>query len=539
MDIRSLIETLEQKQSYIAPTESKLVFNQPDRLFLSSENGIRSSTSANNTAFNNHSFNNFTIALQRPCINVKSIQLVSANIPTTSGLSFNDYELVFYYYRLRVQRNFDDTRDIILEEPSLDNLYVVRLLPSYYKPELVPNYHLYGFNKTFNSYQELADELQKACANDLAVTNGSTDMPFLANDISITYNEQFNKFQMTGNNINNIVIPLVTWNGAAQYYTNDIVWYNGDYYIANQDNIATFPTNPASWNLYCLGMDTKTKEWNTYLVAGYNDPNVQLLMKVNYSYTFPTWNSTTRYMARSRVSYDNGTFVATYKALIDNTNVNPTNMFVWQAVGDSPDGGLGINSFSRIFDFNNEGTYGSTNLVGIPPQPFLANKIMNLKLGFTWDGVYKWLMEADGIVYQDETAEPQLYNRLRPVPQYAFLPPEGFGLGVMPPIGNPFTATTYLADGYCNLVLSSILYIYTSIIGASTLDTQRNTNLLAIVPLNCSTLGITFTNNFLDNPLTKVNSDISNIYIEFRNEHGELVNLGNNGACSFALKLEY
>lgn len=472
MDIKHLIEKLEEKQKYQINRESTLFFNQPERLFISSQNG-----EITNNTVNPNTYNNFTVNLPRPCLNVKSLQLLSANIPKSSGLNFNDNELVFYYYRIRTQRNYDDTITIYNEQPSINNLYIVRLLPSYYKPELIPNNQNYGFNRTFNSYQELSDELAKACANDLAYTNGGP-MPFLPNDVTIRYNEQQNKFEMVGNNVNNPIPPIPEWGEVEVYNQNDIVFYVDTYYICNGNMITGIPPsdNP-DWNIYCYGFDVNTKVWNTYLVAGFQDPNV----------------------------------------FTQSENVN---------------------NISRLFDFKYT-QYGLNDIVGIPPQPYALKKTLNLKLGFTWNGIYYWVQQVNIVGYTDESYEPQLYNRLRPVPQYEYIPPDAVTTALISSSGNPYKSNTFLADGYCNLVVSNTLYLYTSIIGSSTTDTFRNTNLLAIIPFDCSTLGIAFTNNFIDNPLTKINNDIYSIYFEFRNEYGEFYNIGNNGNCSFVLKLEY
>ena len=533
MDIKELIEKMEERQKYNFTNESKMMFNTPNRLFISSEQGFF----VNNTVKPN-TYNSFTVNLPRPCLNVKTLQLVSANIPSTTGLSFSDNELVFFYYRIRTQRNFDDTLTIYNEQPSLDNLYYVRLLPSYYKPELIPNNHLYGFNKSFGNYHELSEELAKACINDLAYTNKLAPIPYLPDDITIRYNESYNKFEMKGNNVNNRLIagsPPV-WSEAVQYYINDIIFYLGSFYIATENNNSLQPTeHPEIWAPY---LETSNTIWNTYLIAGYNDPNVQMLMGDSYTYTFPTWTNNIKYMANNRVSYNN----RTYRALIDNTNVAPIVPSVWEDIGGVPFTGLGINGISRLYD-NNFNQYNVSSLEGIPPQPFLNKKTLNLRLGFTWNGIYYWINQVNVIGYTDANYEPQLYNRLRPVPQYELIPEtelEDPPLPIpLPSTGNPYKATTFLADGYCNLVLSSTIYVYTSIIGASTIDTFRNNNLLAIIPLDCSTLGITFANTFIDNPLTKINNDIYSIYFEFRNEKGELHDLGHNGICSFVLKLEY
>ena len=97
----------------------------------------------------------------------------------------------------------------------------------------------------------------------------------------------------------------------------------------------------------------------------------------------------------------------------------------------------------------------------------------------------------------------------------------------------------YTADGYCNLVYSSVISIYTTIIGTSTVDTQRNANLLAMIPMDCGNLGVAMVGNYIDNALTKIQGDIYSIYIELRDENGEPYYLTNNATTTLLIKLTY
>jgi hypothetical protein len=97
----------------------------------------------------------------------------------------------------------------------------------------------------------------------------------------------------------------------------------------------------------------------------------------------------------------------------------------------------------------------------------------------------------------------------------------------------------YTADGYCNLVYSSIISIYTTIVGTSTVDTQRNANLLAMIPMDVGNLGVAMVGNYIDNALTKIQGDIYSIYIELRDENGEPYYLTNNATTTLLIKLTY
>ena len=195
------------------------ILNQPSLLTISSANAVNLSQTTNG-------FTTFQVNLPRPIFEVESIQLVNANIPQCSP-NVPDTACVFWYYR---------TSQYSGVVPNTNNLYYVRLLPSYYKPESILNSSNYGFNRTFVSYPDLATELALACSNDLAYYNYSQNISnftwtanqyqinFIPGDISITYNSRFNRFQMTGSNA---FTPFATkgWASSNTYASNDIVYY--------------------------------------------------------------------------------------------------------------------------------------------------------------------------------------------------------------------------------------------------------------------------------------------------------------------------
>ena len=467
--IKGILNELE-KEIEVKKSIYHSYINQPSLISISSDTSIIKEFNTNNTAFYT-----FTCNIEKPPINVKSLQLLSANIPQAKGYSFDDTELIFPYYRLKTQLNV--AGNTIVEEPSIDNLYYVRLLPSYYPSNIIPNAQNYGFNKTFNNYQELSNELAKACQNDLLYTNINYSK-FTPNDVTIRYNETFNKFEMIGNNIYNRIdagYPPV-WDVDATYNTNDIVFYSGSFYISLIDNnINEEPVYLTNWQLY---EETPTTIWNTYLVCGYDDPNFYTLQQ----------------------------------------DINQQ-----------------INDGNADFFY---GQYGLNNIVSIPSQPYKRGKSLAKRIGFTWNGVYNWQQSntIEPFLYTQGSSMPLLWNRLRPIPPYELI----VDVGATPiPNNNPYTQNTYIADDYCNLVYSSIINIYSDITSASSFDTQSKKNILAIAPLNCSQLGISFVNNFIDNPLTKINSDIYQIRIELRNEIDEPYYISNNGIITLMFKLTY
>jgi hypothetical protein len=180
----------------------------------------------------------------------------------------------------------------------------------------------------------------------------------------------------------------------------------------------------------------------------------------------------------------------------------------------------------------------------IPGQPSTPSpkRLLNTVLGFTFTGSFNPLVYSD-INSTSEAAFTILktnapyINLLRPVPRYVAITnplelPEELG-------SVPTQALTYTADGYCNLVFSSVIYIYSTIVLGSSVDTQRTSNLLAVMPLACGNLGITFANNFIDNPMTKVSGDLYTVGIELYNEYAEPYYLTNNAVATFLFKMTY
>lgn len=471
-ELSQILQNIENEQVSKKIAETISYLNKPEKIAISSNNAEPTSNEYN--PYTGNSYNSFTINLPRGALGVKSIELLNANIPQAQ-VCIPDECLIFYYYRIKSQVNSALNTTIFKEAPSINNMFYVRLLPSYYKPDLIVNPQIYGFNRSFNSYQDLASELNKSCVNDLAYNSSVGQIEhFFPRDISITFNEEFNKFQMTGNNY---LLPwpdVPVWDNETSYFINDIVSYNDINYICIESNDGAIPpNNPVIWELY-------TSPFYTYFSAGYEDPNVFTFANT-LSATFKEWD---------------------FNFLSDENVAN------------------------RIFS--------------IPTQPIIQYQTLNLRLGFTFNGIYKWSDNMFVGVSPDGGSDIliSLFNRLRPVPLYYAY---GFGAtsGIVNIGSTPFNNPTYTADSYANLVYSSIINIYCSFIGPSTTDTQRNTNLLSIIPVNTGNLGITFYEPKISNKLTKISKDIYSMFFEFRREDGELYYFPNSAIITLQLALSY
>lgn len=149
-------------------------------------------------------------------------------------------------------------------------------------------------------------------------------------------------------------------------------------------------------------------------------------------------------------------------------------------------------------------------------QPFQPYRNLNLRLGFNY------------ATYPDPINYTQM---IRPIPPFIVSPP--------PNLQDPFTSYDHVAPGYCDLVYTSCCHLYTDVTGGSTLDTIAEKALLASVPLNTPSLGVGFHSLPLNNPLTKISSQLYEIYIEMRTDTGEPMYFGNNVVISLELILTY
>lgn len=443
--------------------------NAPELVSLSSTNATPQSAPISSQTDN--SYFNFQVNLPRPAINVKSLQLLKAIIPQAQT-SIPDYSLVFPYYRCAcVPLNANGVL-YFLEDPNITTLNYIRLIPSSTKPEIIDLSAnvvtgSYGYNRTFADYEELLSELNKACAIDPAPLSGH----YIANDVSFEYNQQQNKFVFVGNNVSEPNV-FEFWDENTSYTNGDIVNYEGIDYICiqNTEGSGNDPPNvaPDYWRNISQYYEAQPK-FNAYLIAGYNDPNVQTLLQT-------------------------------------------------------------LQTQTTAFD--------QPRVTSVPGNKYVSGQTLARRLGFTWDGTGMInnidLENLLNLTYGG--SQPLFYNRLRPIPQYPYTIPEFLEALTL---SNGNVNNKYTADGYCNLVYSSIINIYTTIIGTSSVDTQRNANLLGTIEMACGNLGIAFGNNYIDTKLTKIQTDIYSIYIELRDENGQPYYLTNNATSTFLLKLTY
>lgn len=147
-------------------------------------------------------------------------------------------------------------------------------------------------------------------------------------------------------------------------------------------------------------------------------------------------------------------------------------------------------------------------------QPFTPFRNLNLRLGFN---------------YATYPQGENFLNMIRPIPPFI----------ASPPLYGVYNTYDHVASGYADLVNTSCCHIYTDITGGATVDSIANKALLASIPLNTQSLGVGFHSLPLNNPLTKIATQLYEIYIELRTDAGEPLYLGNNAIVSLELILTY
>ncbi len=234
----------------IEPSYRSFVY-QPERISINSRQSLLQTTliNGNNQPEFYYQFEN---ELRNPLLRIKRMELLRATIPN-AVTSIPLTQGVFFYYRIPALNAPEDyAPDYSLLEPTY--IHMVRLLPqTFYDPDFFEEPELYGYNKTFNDYEDLVAELNKSTLNDpdfdyptwqpftvypaesyvvenqqrYYTANGSagtenfnTDAafvksdytPFIPKDITFSYNETLNKIVLNGNNYYDTV------NNQPQYY---------------------------------------------------------------------------------------------------------------------------------------------------------------------------------------------------------------------------------------------------------------------------------------------------------------------------------
>jgi hypothetical protein len=512
--LERLVDALENQDQ--AKTDMHRSFlTQPERVFITSDDDISQSVSQEPQTEN--SFASFTVNLKRPALNVKSLQVSRVSIPNATSSCIPDNECIFWYYRIP---SITNTGSASLQYPtpgSFDTaqfyqyLYYVRLLPTTYKKDFVylfrnwnnrytPSsftYNEYGFNKVYQDYQELSDELGKSCNADLAYD--------MLSDLS-------------GEQIFGAPTVRGVWSALTTYALGDVVSYNPG---NNLNNKSIFYQSQINSNInqnpfYGSGQ----AYWKVYLKFLPNDVLIE-------------YDST------------QNRFVLTGNNITQSSLYPATNFYYISAGYNDPNiltASQELYNITKIWDF--------PLLPGPWGQPYFQYKTLNLRLGFSWDGNSRTI-PTQAILGSVNSSYFSLLNRFRPSFWYQQVAPPATSLTLAPPslTVHPTTffiitartlANSYTAECPANLVYTSIVNLYADIAGGSTSDSgEKGQALLATVPMQSGTLGVVFYNPTIYNALTKISDQIYQITIEMRTENGNLFYLPNSAIVTLEFTLTY
>lgn len=340
------------------------------------------------------------------------------------------------------------------------------------------------------------------------------------------------------------------------FETNDVVDYNGVFYKALEQTANVEPLSPLDINIW-KPVSTPIKKIGAF---GTLSTGLVLVECDSFMFTsiplgsdiyisgassdFFNLYPTNGFLEKPNI-YQLAQVLSNGVVLVSNINFANISANYYSAGGRicteiAPD--YGLQALSGQYDF------AITDVYDIPAQPANPNpkRLLNSILGFTWNGVFtKNDFGPDYSQNRGFYANRQnvsFFNRLRPVAPYTIrpipipVPPLRTGLGRYPGV----IAEIFTADGYCNLVYSSVMSIYASVIGGSTLtSTKENNGLLALASMNCQNLGVSYFQENMAHPLSLYGSDIYTIIFNLEDEMGESYYLTNNAVLSLVLKVEY
>jgi len=545
-------------------------YYQPERLLLSSDQAPDLQVSQD--AIEEDFFYTFTLKLPRPALDVKSIQLVRASLPNCCP-NIPDTETTFWYYRIPVA-----VINALGNVFDPQYLKFVRLLPSWYKPELNVESANYGFNRTFTDYFDLAAELAKSCAAD-PINDAFLNSPEYQSALQTktqaeaTYQAAVVTRNQAQANVDAAQNQVDYWQGQVD--TNQALYdqaviteqqaqatYNQAvineaaayaYYQANPfdpfalqawlDSIQA--TQQAQVDLQIAQINTSFYQTQLF-IAQQNLQGAQSVLQIAQADLLNAQAAETaafealvqadlnlKFLINQQsfipdditLTYDQvqNKFVMTGLNVFDD---NDDRQFYYIAAGYLDPNIWGDNGYGAI-----ELTNDSANLddfgLGVPPQQYQEFKDLNLRLGFTWNG------RNNNLGTQDVGVNAVLAFRFRPIPPLIALD------GGPSPLRWDNDAIAYTAESYANLVNTSCVNVYVDFITGATTDTIENTNLLAAVPMNASNLGVSFYNPVITNPLTKIMNQLYEMTITLRTDTGRPFYLPNSAIFSLELALTY
>ena len=502
---------------------------QPERISLSSNDDQTFLTARSNSLYTSghafaERFSSFRINFRKALRNVKSIQLLSAVIPNATQ-NIPDEAVCFFYYKIRTTE------------------------------------------QAFNGYNPATNYLPGDLAG-LGANNYACRIPNTGINPSIVYwIEVENYWELISLPVNN------PWNISTTYFPGALVSYLGNSYrcITASQGIEPYPTT--TWNsttayvitdyvyynnkvYYCLTANTGIIPGETYwininLPINPNLPNYYDLnpYHIYVVYLYPTFGNLPESQPAANENGFNRTFqdyndlvgalnyCVTNNGLLGNTNATIPNdiQFVYNATLNKiqmiPNNdeiiagnyympcGYGDPNIQQFMNLPTTQTFFGVNYPGV----FLPETTLNLRLGYTWNGIF-----PDPFQSPDILTDVQFSNTL-----LWYLRPKSVAYPV------PWNEDILTFNSYPDLVNTASVRIYADVVLGSTEDSSNEGGLLSVIPVNASNLGIGFYQNNFNNPLTKIPRNIMEIQIRMLTDNGLPYNLPNSATVLLELAIDY
>lgn len=153
------------------------------------------------------------------------------------------------------------------------------------------------------------------------------------------------------------------------------------------------------------------------------------------------------------------------------------------------------------------------NIANTTIQPYLANYTLNLRVGYAMSGNS---FGAPGNI--SSTANPL----------YADLTNTAYANGTAVP-----------ADSFPNLVYSQAVYLYSNIVAGVSLGSNKQHNLLAVVPVNAPQLGVIQYTALTVNMMSKITDTIYEIQVDMRDDNNQPFLLPDSANVNIELAFVY
>jgi hypothetical protein len=190
-DVQKLLEQFPDRLN-LANEHYKSYIFQPDRVSINSRQSPSFVLAKNDQ--DSETFSQFTVNLEKPLLNVKSLQLLRATIPNPQT-SIPNSELLFLYYRIPKTGANPNYSQI-----TAANIRMIRFLPDAVLPFSKTTLNTFAYNALFDDYQSVLPFLAKAVQYDpIQVVVNPTNY-FISGDLTFDFDTNYNRFTWRGTN---------------------------------------------------------------------------------------------------------------------------------------------------------------------------------------------------------------------------------------------------------------------------------------------------------------------------------------------------